>query len=285
MSYENVSRLNYAEVLGGSVYETFLFRNDWHTPATDSFNGESIGDHQNSVNKWFGRLMRLRTPLGTAFRNWQSSRLLAIARSGLSQFSMSSGSLSADLNFLFLDREFTSAQPSLAMQCWPDLKAVTAGIPRHSAQDAFKIRWEYLGRLWPESTPAMFVDVFDDAARNSDHMFLEKLPDSMPLDGQFLVLMATIRSQRDLVAKLPRVPGDNSNYESPRQKHLRLIASLREMLYGLPCEQAAAQLLEDLKAEPDHSWHSGMSHFLQFDTTHEDLLRLIAVSDDRNCSV
>jgi len=57
---------------------------------------------------------------------------------------------------------------------------------------------------------------------------------------------------------------------------------LRELLYHLPCEQAAAQLLADMKAEPNHPWseRGHMALFLKFDTTHEDLIRLIATGDD-----
>ena len=35
-----------------------------------------------------------------------------------------------------------------------------------------------------------------------------------------------------------------------------------------------------MKAEPDHSWHKRIADFLKYDTTHEDLIRLIATGDD-----
>jgi hypothetical protein len=100
--YDHPNRLKYAEILGGSAYEVFLLRNDWQTPATDSFSGESIGDHSNYVNKWYARLMRLRSRLGSVFRRQQQSNLLEIARNGLTSFSLSTHLFSGDLNFLFL---------------------------------------------------------------------------------------------------------------------------------------------------------------------------------------
>lgn len=268
-------------MLGGSIYESFLLRNDWHTPATDPFNGVRIGDHSNYVNKWYSRLMRLRTPLGVEFRRQQQSNLLEIARKGMTRFSLSSDWFSADsMSFLFLDREFSDEQPSLAMQYWRDVKAATAD---RSVHQSHQIRWEYLGRLWPESTPAMFIEVFQDAVqKHSDYVHLLELPNTMPLVDQYRVLTAVIQDQQQTVATIPRVPGDDNNYMAPRQKHLRMISALRKLLYHLPCEQAAAQLLADMKAEPDHPWseRGQMANFLKYDTTHEDLIRLIATGDD-----
>jgi len=279
MCYGNENRLQYLDVLGGSVYESFLLRNDWHTQATDPFNGVRIGDHsQVYVNKWYSRLMRLRTPLGAKFRRQQQSNLLEIARKGMTRFSLSSDLFSGVfLSLLFSDREFSDEQPSLAMQFWQDVKAATAD---QSVHQSHQIRWEYLGRLWPESTPAMFVDVLQDAVqKHADYVHLLELPNTMPLADQYQVLMAVIQDQQQTVATIPRVPGDDTNYMTPRQKHLRVISTLRELLYHLPCEQAAAQWLADMKAEPDHSWHKNIANFLKYDTTHEDLIRLIATGD------
>ncbi len=275
--YDHPNRLKYAEILGGSAYEVFLLRNDWQTPATDSFNGESIGDHSNYVNKWYARLMRLRSPLGSAFRRQQQSNLIEIARKSLTSFSLSPHLFSGDLDFLFFDREYSKGHPSLAMQFWHDVKAATAD---DSVHQSLQIRWDYLGRLWPESTPSMFIDVVDGEFRNSEYVHFAELPGSMPVRDQYEVLIAVLADQRKRVSQLARVPGDESNYVTPRQKHLSLINSLREILYRLHCEEAAAQLLADLKAEPDHSWHKSIANFLLYDTTHEDLIRLIANGDD-----
>ena len=277
MSYDNPNRLRYAEVLGGSVYEAFLLRNDWQTPATDPFDGDRIGDHSNYVNKWYVRLMRLRSPLGTEFRRQQQSNLLEIARRGLTSFGLSPQLFSGDLNFLFFDREYSKDHPSLAMQFWRDVKAATAD---DSVHQSLQIRWGYLGRLWPESNPSMFIDVVDDAFRNSDYVHFVEPPGSMPVRDQYQVLMAVLADRQQRVSELAQVPGDDNNYTSPRQKHLRLISTLREVLYRLHCEEAAAQLLADMKAEPDHSWHGSIANFLKYDTTHEDLVQLIATGDD-----
>lgn len=277
MSYDNLDRLKYAEILGGSAYEVFLLRNDWHSPATDSFSGESIGDHSNYVNKWYARLMRLRSPLGSAFRRQQQSNLLEIAGKGLTPHSLYQNLFSEKLSFLFLDRVYSKEHPSLAMQFWREVKAVTAD---DSVHQSLQIRWDYLGRLWPESTPEMFIDVVDDEFRNSEHVHFMELPSSMPVRDQYQVLMAVLADRQKRVSQLVRVPGDDNNYSSPRQKHLRLISTLREVLYRLHCEEAAAQLLADMKAEPEHSWHKNIANFLKYDTTHEDLIRLIATGDD-----
>lgn len=277
MSYDNPNRLRYAEFLGGSVYEAFLLRNDWHAPATDPFNGESIGDHSNYVNKWYARLMRLRSPLGSEFRRQQESNLMEIARKGLTSFSLSQNLISGDLNFLFFDREYSKDHPSLAMQFWHDVKAATAD---DSVHQSLQIRWDYLGRLWPESTPSMFIGVVDDEFRNSDYVHSAELPGTLPVRDQYEVLLAVLADQQKRVSQLARVPGDDNNYMAPRQKHLSLINSLREILYRLHCEQAASQLLADMKAMPDHSWHKSIASYLKYDTTHEDLIRLIATGDD-----
>lgn len=277
MSYDNLDRLKYAEILGGSAYEVFLLRNDWHSPATDSFNGEWIGDHSNYVNKWYARLMRLRSPLGSAFRRQQQSNLLEIAGKGITPYSLNQNLFSEKLSFLFLDRVYSKDHPSLAMQFWREVKAVTAD---DSVHQSMQIRWDYLGRLWPESTPEMFIDVVDDEFRISEHVHFVELPSSMPVRDQYQVLMAVLADWQKRVSQLVRVPGDDNNYSSPRQKHLRLISTLREVLYRLNCEEAAAQLLTDMKAEPEHSWHKSIANFLKYDTTHEDLIRLIATGDD-----
>jgi hypothetical protein len=277
MSYDAPNRLRYAEVLGGSVYEAFLLRNDWQTPATDPFGADRIGDRSNYVNKWSVRLMRLRSPLGAEFRRQQQSNLLEIARRGLTSSSLSPQLFSGDLDFLFFDREYSKDHPSLAMQFWREVKAVTAD---DSVHQSLQIRWDYLGRLWPESTPSMFIDVVDDAFRNSDYVHFVELPSSMPVRDQYQVLMAVLADRQKRVSELARVSGDDNNYMMPRQKHLSLINSVREMLYRLHCEEAAAQLLADMKAEPDHSWHRNLANFLKYDTTHEDLIRLIATGDD-----
>jgi hypothetical protein len=126
----------------------------------------------------------------------------------------------------------------------------------------------------------MFIDVVDDAFRNSDYVHFVELPSSMPVRDQYQVLMAVLADRQKRVSELARVSGDDNNYMMPRQKHLSLINSVREMLYRLHCEEAAAQLLADMKAEPDHSWHRNLANFLKYDTTHEDLIRLIATGDD-----
>jgi hypothetical protein len=163
------------------------------------------------------------------------------------------------------------------MQFWHDVKAATAD---DSVHQSLQIRWDYLGRLWPESNPSMFADVLDDEFRNSEYVHFAELPSTMPVRDQYQVLMAVLADQQKRVSQLARVPGDDSNYRSPRQKHLSLISSVREILYRLHCEEAAAQLLADMKAEPDHSWHRNIANFLKYDTTHEDLIRLIATGDD-----
>ncbi|MFO0999189.1 MAG: sulfite exporter TauE/SafE family protein [Planctomycetaceae bacterium] len=277
MSYDNPDRLKYADILGGSAYEVFLLRNDWQTPASDPFDGDRIGDHSNYVNKWYARLMRLRSPLGSAFRQQQESNLLEIAGRGLTSYSLHQDLFSGALNFLFLDRKFSKDHPSLAMQFWREVKGATA---EDSVHQSLQIRWNYLGRLWPESTPSMFIDVVDDEFRNSDYVNFAELPGTMPVRDQYQVLMAVLADWQKRVSQLVRVPGDDNNYMSPRQKHLRLMNSVREILYRLHCDEAAAQLLADMKAEPDHSWHGSIASFLKYDTTHEDLIRLIATGDD-----
>lgn len=270
----------YINALGGSHYESFLLRNKWEEfSAKPGRDNEYIGNRDNVVNTWYYQLMQLRSPVGVAFRRLTESSLLSIARNCLATEHDTIGNLmTGELSFLFLDREFSDKSPSLAMRFWQDVKNVTASETSHTAA---QLRWEYLGRLWPESTPSMFVAAVQDMVRaDISYARILKLPDTMPLADQYQVLMAVIQDQQQTVATIPRVPGDDNDFRSPRQKHLQLIRDFRELLYKLPCEQAAAQLLADMKAEPDHSWHKSIADFLKYDMSHEDLIRLIATGDD-----
>ncbi|MDB5387611.1 MAG: repeat protein [Planctomycetaceae bacterium] len=278
LSYLNPSRLEYAAILGGSAYERFLLRNDWRRPADRSGMSPHVGDYQNYVNPWFYKLIWLRTHFGTAFRRNQSQEVMMIAHNGLSEFVLSSGSLSTDFDFLFLDREFSKDHPSLAMKFWPDLDRLVRSSPRDAQQQMLKMRWDYLGRLWPESRLEDFIDAFREAVSAKDYLFIPELPVVLTVESQFEIFQGVLRSEIDRVALLPADP-KSGQFDGPKHRGEQTIQELKNKLYLLSCESAARQLLSDLVADPKHPWWSRLHGFLAYDTRHDDLLRLIAQSD------
>jgi hypothetical protein len=279
LSYGHEHRLKYASILGGSAYESFLLGNDWHRPATDSFDGVRVGDFENYVNKWYHRLMWLRSPLGIAFRRQQADSLLKVARNGFSDSDLWSGSFPADLNFLFLDHPGTDSRPSLAMRFWPDLDRLAKSAPDHAHNEMLKMRWNYLSRLWPESTTEMFIDSFHQTTRSEQILYIPDLPQTLSAEARFEILEAVLTAEIERVGKLPADPEDQ-RYDGPKYRGEQNIARLKDNLIRLPCTAAAQQLLSDLAADPKHTWWKRLPGYLQYDTQHEDLLSLMASSSD-----
>ncbi len=67
------------------------------------------------------------------------------------------------LEWLFIDHQQelenrdADDQKSLAMEFWPTFDAMLDDIPQFRDHTRDKLRWNYLARLWPESTQDMFI--------------------------------------------------------------------------------------------------------------------------------
>lgn len=98
------------------------------------------------------------------------------------------------LNFLFLDHGL-EAKPSVAMEFWPEFTSGIEKIERISQLDRMAMRWNYLAKLWPESSADMFVETY--IAEDSDlrqEFLLGKyresvgLPQTLPVSAQLEIL-------------------------------------------------------------------------------------------------
>ena len=279
LSYGNTQRLEYAALLGGSAYEEFLLRNDWRRIATEGWGDDlDVGDSQNYVNGWFYKLASLRSPLGTAFRDQQSDAILKLCRNGLSDHSTVTGSFPTEMDFLFIDREFSKKHPSLAMRFWPDLDGHAKGQSSHS-QTILQLRWDYLARLWPESTPQMFLSALREANNGKEHVNVPLFPKALSADARFHVFTTILDAETKRVATIVDDP-ENLKYSGPKYQGNQLLNQLPSQLRWLPCEAAARQLLNELKADSKHEAWGQLSSVLSYNRQNEDLLRLMAESGD-----
>jgi hypothetical protein len=280
LSYGNKQRLEYAAMLGGSSYEEFLLRNDWRRIATEGWGDDiDLGHSETYVNGWFYKLAGLRSPLGTAFRNQQTDAILKICRNALSDHSIATGSFPAELDFLFIDREFSKAHPSLAMRFWPELDGRAKGQPAHNRHAMLELRWDYLARLWPESTPQMFLSALRDANDGREHFNIPPIPEALSADIKYQVFKTLLDEETERVGTIADDP-ENQKYSGLKYHGKQLLNQLRSQLIWLPCEAAAQQLITELKADSKHGAWAQLPSFLLYNRQNEDLLRLMAQSDD-----
>ncbi len=275
--YTGSSRVEYAEMLGGSEFDLFALRNDWQTPATDAFNGVTVGSFENYVNKWYHKLMWLKSPIGVGFRHAQTSDLINIASRGLREGHSAGGQFPNELDFLFLDRTWSNERPSLAMR----FRDEAANYARQKTEGVFQLefRWKYLLRLWPESTTDQFAAALNETLRSGNRLYnAPVLPAEFPAEARFEILSTMIAAEQIRIADLPDDRKDD--YDGPKRRSQQVLNSMIQQMYHLPCETAAQRLLDDMAADPDHSWWGRLPGFLKFDTTHDELLWLIVNGGD-----
>ncbi len=277
LSYGNNQRLAYAALLGGSSYEEFLLRNDWRRIATEGGGDDvDLGHSQNYVNGWFHKLLWLRSPLGTAFRDQQSDAILKYCRNGLSEFSMMTASFPKELDFVFWDCQFSKRHPSLAMRFWPELDGRVKAQPSYSREQTLKMRWDYLTRLWPESTPEMFQSALRDATSLNEHLNIPNMPDVLSADAQFQILEMLLESES---VRFKGLPADaTSSSGGPKYFGKQVLLQLRNQIFGLPCEVAGQKLVGELNLDPKHEYWGMLPSFLSNNRQNEDLLRLLVES-------
>ena len=277
LCYREVGRLRFASVLGGSDFEKFLVRQPWRAPVDEYGSGiQHIGKHDNTVNQWFYELMWLRGPVGREFRRQNESRLLELARNSVEDFDLMTGSLPTDLGFLFVDREWTADDPSLAMRFWEDVDQMAKLVPDHSHEQALRMRWDYLGRLWPESTIEMFVEAY--SRQQVKGRLSAVLPESIDPSDQ-AEIYATLLEFEDTRKEL--LPDDGSqSIDNPSYAAQLNRGDLQQRLFDLPCEASALMMLDQLRIDPEGSVCRNLPERMQVDTLHDDLVRVLAESGE-----
>ncbi len=282
LSYGNEHRLDFAGLLGGSAYESFLLRNDWNSPGGDG----SVIDHHAamsgiSVNRWFYKLMWLRSLLGQAFRYQQSREILRIYSSGLNDFGLRFSKIPDEYKILFLDQESSNFRPSTAMKFWQYLNAhltesrmPTSMLPQTGV---LELKWDYLGSLWPESNAQMFLTAFHESSGPPEFLYVPNLPATLDAEAQYQILKTIFSAETKRIEALPE---DAQNLRRPKYFGQLMLSELQHRLLWLPCESASRQFLQDLNANPRHEEWSRLRNFLSTNRQNEDLLRLMAESDD-----
>lgn len=277
MSYRDASGLRYVSILGGSAYERFLLRQDWRRRVTEQGAGaRHVGNFENLVNEWFYQLMWLPGPVGREFRLQNASRLLELARNSVEEFELHTGSLPQDIDFLFLDRTWTANEPSLAMRFWDDVDRMAKLIPDHSQEQALPMRWNYLGRLWPESTVQMFVDAY--AEQPLESRLYATLSDDIAPDDQVEIYSALLDFEVERHERLP--DNGQSSMQNPAYVSDLNRQDLQRKLFDLPCEASAMLTLDQLQIEPGGPLRRDLPERMQVDTVHDDLVRLLAKSGE-----
>jgi hypothetical protein len=220
--------------------------------------------------------MWLPGPVGREFRRQNESRLLELARGSVGDFELMSGQLPDDLGFLFLDRTWSVDESSLAMRFWDDVDRMAKLMPDHNQQEALRMRWDYLGKLWPESTAEMFVDVY--AEWPLGERLYASLPESIDPSDQAEIYSALLDFEVERQETLPD-DGSQSMQNPSYVSHLNR-DDLQRQLLDLPCEAAAMLALDQLQIEPDGPLRRNLPQRMRVDTAHDDLVRLLAESGE-----
>ncbi|MEX1016069.1 MAG: hypothetical protein WDZ31_04920 [Phycisphaeraceae bacterium] len=200
--------LRMAMRLGGPVIERFLLRmaarqdppsDDWH---------DQIHLSGGAVNRWLYLAAHLPGPGGDAFRHTHRDQLFEMAGRILVRHSFRDDDLP---DYLFMDLHRGAS--SMAMQYWPRFDNV-ADQHRHR-YDALKGRWQYLIRMEPASSAAMYVDAWrsyeQDYSWRSEAI---QLLGALPAD------------KREAVAELLREEVHRLEDEGDRQYLLRELETL-----------------------------------------------------------
>ena len=186
------------------------------------------------INQWHKKLINLDSPTGRDFRRTHRQELLQLAIRSLGpieqketkiedrEMRLVMGALTASvpslsggsgkypiinhLEFLMLDAPGTKEQPSLAMEFWPFFDAMLDTFPKVGDHIRLRSRWDYLGRLWPESNEDSFVEAYLKTSSLARQEVLiginlknHGLPDILPLDTRLKIL----KRIKDEVEKLP----------------------------------------------------------------------------------
>ena len=195
------------------------------------------------INHWYKMMINLDSPAGREFRRTHRKELLKLAIGSIgpiekketkkiknrgaslafgalaTMFGSSMGSRQLEwpihdhLEFLMLDAPGTKEEPSLAMEFWPYLDAMIDTFPKLRDRERLRLRWNYLGRAWPESDMESFVDAYLKTPSrerqeifNDIHLRSPGLPDTLSVETRLKIL------QR-IYEELEKLPGEEKqNY-------------------------------------------------------------------------
>ncbi|QEG20734.1 HEAT repeat domain-containing protein [Mariniblastus fucicola] len=150
------------------------------------------------------------------------------------------------LEFLFLDHA-NEPRPSIAMEFWPELDSGIDKIETMHLTVRLQLRLNYLARLWPESTPQMFVDCYLDSPPDVRQRCLlgiyensVGIPQTIPAEVQLEILSKLkdeVKQSPDGVADGVRLfPGDRESADE--------LESIDYAIANLDCKQGAEMFLK-----------------------------------------
>lgn len=253
--------LDEAILLGGPVTEKYLSRQDWRAPVDDDRAYVSVGINENRVNMWFMTLARLDSEAGHRFRREHAGELLDVARTAFGPSNLDDSSVPRSLDFLFLDAAEPHARPSLAMQFWGHFDRILG-----SDDAALAMRWDYLGKMWPESTPNMFAEAF---MQTDSESFWASLPRTMSAADRFAVYFAVYEAVDKRLASNPD--------EGRTRRHLEKI---RREIETLPHAAAASMFIARYESGEYPYTTDHLHEQIRFDTTRHDHVAQLAEHED-----
>ena len=265
---------SYAESLGGSAYDTFLLRQDWRKVSTDYGDTVGVGDFKNRANNWYFKLTQLDSPAGRKFRMENESRLLELSANAFGNFERMSGTFPDKLQFLFMDRNPADGIKSLAMKFWPTYESIVDSMKHPDHGKAEELKWEYLAKMWPESTVEMFVKAADHEMKGRQQT---TLPATMPAEDQFKIYAAVQDKWKKRLATLTEPIGrDQYNYERAYHWVKWEIERIESLLQNLPCLSSAERFAAFYEADFSNEQQSNLAKWIVSDRIHDDHLEVLA---------
>ena len=267
----------------------------------------TVGVGNAKVNRWFYQLMYQDSPGGRQFCRDHRERLLQIAvrsfepvprkKAGteterLAQMVRTAilsnaraprrHATPAHLDFLFLDQAFTTDGKSLAMEFWPYFDRKLATTPEIRSASILRARWNYLARMWPESTVEMFVAAYPDRSPLYEYPGSNRrtaqyyLPDNIPADVRFAILVG-VRDR--LRQKLRSLPDPQQALDNPYNA-VNDIDPLGWSMQQLPCPASATQFMQSYEADESSEKLNELRKRMANDIVHNDLFELLARHDN-----
>jgi hypothetical protein len=271
LSARRGTHFNMTQALGGSIFERFVLRHNWRTPA------ENLEDYNDKVrlsmveiNRWLHVCATLRSPAGFEFRRKNQHRLLEATTKMVRESSDFRHSWTTNsIDFLFLDVE--SGPENLATTFWPSFDRYTTP-ERHSWSQASEVRWKYLARLQPHCKVEDFVRAYKPYC---DHRCTKTPLTLLEPDLQFEVLTALVEESDRLVAE---AKPESSPYYIRQANH----DDFGRMARQVPCDASVKLLLSWLSEEGKEYKQriEGIKRAIDQNVLPDGHLRALAIADD-----
>jgi hypothetical protein len=268
---------------------------------------ETVNVGNARLNRWLYKLMYVDSAGGRRFRREHRDRLLQIGIRSLEPIKRPAAVTNTEqtarlieaailsnlprphrsatpphLDFLFLDRTFTKDQKSLAMEFWPYYSAKVQTLSYVDTTDVLRLRWNYLARLWPESTVEMFVEAYPEERSPLYDFWPRKriahylLPDTLPADVRFAILSG-VRAKLQL--KFQSLPDPQKALAKPYHA-VTDIDGLGWSLQRLPCMPSAVAFLEAYRVDESPDKLEQLRKFMASDTDHHEHVELFTRDED-----